>query len=67
MRANHRRKRVQQESFCKEGSNRTGYLQVKKYMIMNDVFRNRIRKYDRVSDIVSGLVLEDNEFVRLVE
>ena len=23
---------------------------------MNDVFRNRLRKYDRISDIVSGLV-----------
>ena len=29
---------------------------IKKYRIMNDVFRNRLRKYDRVSDIVSGLV-----------
>ena len=29
---------------------------IKKYRIINDVFRNRLRKYDRVSDIVSGLV-----------
>jgi hypothetical protein len=29
---------------------------IKKYRIMNDVFRNRLKKYDRVSDIVSGLV-----------
>lgn len=29
---------------------------LKKYRIMNDVFRNRLRKYDEVSDIVSGLV-----------
>ncbi len=29
---------------------------IKKYRIMNDVFRNRLRKYDWVSDIVSGLV-----------
>ncbi len=29
---------------------------IKKYRIMNDVFRNRLRKYDRISDIVSGLV-----------
>lgn len=28
----------------------------KKYRIMNDVFRNRLRKYNRISDIVSGLV-----------
>ena len=29
---------------------------IKKYRIMNDVFRNRFRKYDKASDIVSGLV-----------
>jgi hypothetical protein len=29
---------------------------LKKYRIMNDVFRNRLRKYDRISDIVSGRV-----------
>jgi hypothetical protein len=29
---------------------------IKKCRIMNDVFRNRLRKYNRVSDIVSGLV-----------
>ncbi|CAN5721079.1 hypothetical protein BH23THE1_BH23THE1_08330 [soil metagenome] len=29
---------------------------IKKYRIMNDVFRNRLRKYNRISDIVSGLV-----------
>jgi DDE superfamily endonuclease/Helix-turn-helix of DDE superfamily endonuclease len=29
---------------------------IKKYKIMNDTFRNRLRKYDRISDIVSGLV-----------
>ena len=29
---------------------------IKKYRIMNDVFRNRLRKYDKASDIVSGLV-----------
>ena len=29
---------------------------MKKHRIMGDVFRNRLRKYDRVSDIVSGLV-----------
>ncbi len=29
---------------------------LKKYRIMNDVFRNRLRKYNKVSDIVSGLV-----------
>lgn len=28
----------------------------KKYRIMNDVFRNRLRKYDKASDIVSGLI-----------
>ena len=29
---------------------------MKKYRIMSDVFRNRLRKYNRISDIVSGLV-----------
>ena len=29
---------------------------IKKYIIMNDMFRNRLRKYDKASDIVSGLV-----------
>ena len=29
---------------------------LKKYRIMKDVFRNRLRKYNKVSDIVSGLI-----------
>ncbi len=29
---------------------------IKKYRIMNDIFRNRLKKYDKASDIVSGLV-----------
>ena len=29
---------------------------LKKYRIMRDIFRNKLRKYNRVSDIVSGLV-----------
>jgi hypothetical protein len=29
---------------------------------MNDIFRNRLRKYDKASDIVSGLVLQNNEY-----
>ena len=29
---------------------------LKKYRIMSDVFRNKLRKYDKVSDIVAGLV-----------
>ena len=29
---------------------------MKKYRIMSNVFRNRLRNYDKVSDIVSGLV-----------
>ena len=29
---------------------------MKKHRIVNDVFRNRLRNYDKVSDIVSGLV-----------
>ncbi|HXT84250.1 MAG TPA: transposase family protein [Verrucomicrobiae bacterium] len=29
---------------------------LKKYRIMSDVFRNRLRKYNRIFDIVTGLV-----------
>ena len=29
---------------------------MKKYRIMGDVFRNRLRNYDKVSEIVSGRV-----------
>lgn len=29
---------------------------IKKYSIMNDVFKNRLRRYDKVSDIVSRMV-----------
>jgi hypothetical protein len=29
---------------------------VKKYRIMNDVFRNRLRKYNEISNTVSGMV-----------
>ena len=44
---NHSRRRIVVEhAICR----------IKKYRIMNDVFRNRLRKYDKASDIVSGLV-----------
>ncbi len=29
---------------------------LKKYRIQSDIFRNKLRKYDKVSDIVAGLV-----------
>jgi hypothetical protein len=29
---------------------------LKKYRIMSDIFRNKLRKYDKVSDIVAGLI-----------
>jgi DDE superfamily endonuclease len=29
---------------------------LKKYRIMSEIFRNRLRKYNRISDIVAGLV-----------
>ena len=29
---------------------------LKKYRILADVFRNKLRKYDNISDIVSGLI-----------
>jgi len=44
---NHSRRRIVVEhAICR----------IKKYKIMNDVFRNRLGKYDKASDIVSGLV-----------
>jgi hypothetical protein len=52
------RKKVQQEPFCKEDSGRTCHAicRIKKYRIMDDVFRIKLRKYDGFSDIVSELV-----------
>ena len=33
------------------------YCRIKKYRIINDIFKNRLRKYDRTSDtVVAGLV-----------
>jgi hypothetical protein len=29
---------------------------LKKYMILSDIFRNKLRKYNKVSDIVTGLI-----------
>jgi len=44
---NHSRKRIVIEhTICR----------MKKYRIMSDIFRNRLRNYDKISDIVSGLV-----------
>ena len=44
---NHSRKRIVIEhTICR----------LKKYRIMSDVFRNKLRKYNKVLDIVSGLV-----------
>jgi hypothetical protein len=44
---NHSKKRIVIEhTLCK----------LKKYGIMSDVFRNKLRKYNKVSDIVSGLI-----------
>ena len=44
---NHSRKRIVIEhTICR----------MKKYRIMGDIFRNSLKKYDKVSDIVSGLV-----------
>ena len=45
---NHSRKRIviEHATICR----------LKKYRIMSDVFRNKIRRYDKISDIVSGLV-----------
>ena len=43
---NHSKKRIEIEhTICR----------LKKYRILADVFRNRLRKYNKISDIVSGL------------
>jgi hypothetical protein len=43
----HSRKRIVIEhTICK----------LKKYRIMSDTFRNKLRKYNRISDIVTGLI-----------
>ena len=52
---------VQHKEYNREHSKRRIVIEhvisrLKKYKKMNDVFRNRLSKYDRVSDIVSGLV-----------
>jgi hypothetical protein len=44
---NHSKKRIVVEhAICR----------IKKYRIMSNVLRNRLRKYNKVSDVVSGLV-----------
>ena len=44
---NHSRKRIVIEhAICR----------LKKYRIMSDIFRNKLRKYNKISDIVAGLV-----------
>jgi hypothetical protein len=44
---NHSRKRtVIEHTICR----------LKKYKIMSDIFRNKLRKYNGISDIVAGLV-----------
>lgn len=52
---------VQQKEYNREHSRRRIAIEhvicrIKKYRIMNDIFRNRLKKYDKASDIVSGLV-----------
>ncbi len=34
----------------------TTICRLKKYRIMSDIFRNKLRKYNKVSDIVTGLI-----------
>lgn len=52
---------LQEKDYNREHSGRRIVVEhticmLKKYKIMNDVFRNRLRKYDKISDIVSGLI-----------
>jgi hypothetical protein len=52
---------VQQKEYNRNHSKRRIAVEhviagLKKYGIMNNIFRNRLRKYDRILDIVSGLI-----------
>ena len=52
---------LQEKEYNREHSRRRIVVEhticrIKKYRIMSDVFRNRLRKYDKISDIVTGLV-----------
>ena len=53
---------AQEEKECNQDHSRKRMViehticRMKKYRIMGDIFRNRLRKYNRVTDIVSGLV-----------
>ena len=40
----------------KRGCDRAYYPQIEKIKILADVFRNRLNKHNKISDIVSGLV-----------
>ena len=53
---NERGRRVNRNHSAKRIVIEHAICRIKKYKIMNDVFRNRLRKYDKASDIVSGLV-----------
>ena len=47
---------LRRTSYATEHTDRAYHLQIKKYRIMSDIFRNRLRKYNGISDIVTGLV-----------
>jgi hypothetical protein len=52
----------QEERYCNKSHSKKRIViehvicQMKKYRIFADVFRNKLKKYNKVSDIVSGLV-----------
>ncbi len=50
------KKRLQYYSFKKEDNREHTICRLKKYRIFADVFRNKLRKYNKVSDIVAGLI-----------
>lgn len=47
---------IQQKPFKKENRNRIFICQLKKYKIFADVFRNKLRRYNQISIIISCLV-----------
>jgi len=44
------------KGFSEKKKKRHVICRLKKYRILADVFRNKLKKYNKVSDIVSGLI-----------
>jgi hypothetical protein len=49
-----------QKSFQKEDSDRACHLPIKKFRIFADIYRNKLRKYDKVSDLINYNVMNNH-------